>query len=130
MTPRLLLDASVLFAAASSEMATLARLSRLSIAEVAIPAVAYGELLSAAAHHKNPRLAENLSLIAQNFDILPFDRKAADAFGALMRKVEPKRRRMLDRMVAAQAIAEGLSLATLAPEDYADVAGLDLERWA
>lgn len=127
---RYLLDATTLFAAASGDAATLAKLSRLPIGAVAISAIAYGELLTAAASAgRNPRLSENLALIAQNLDILPFDRKAAEAYGALLRKTEPKRRRMLDRMTAAQALADGRRLVTLAPQDFADLPGLSLESW-
>ncbi len=127
---RYLLDATTLFAAASGEAATLARLARLPIGDVAIPALVYAELLGAAATAgKNRRLAENLELIAQNLDILPFDRKAAEAYEALLRQIAPKRRRMLDRLTAAQAMADGRTLVTLAPDDFADLPGLSLESW-
>jgi len=128
---RFLLDAATLFAAASGDAATLTKLSRLPIGAVAISAIAYGELLTAGASAgRNSRLSENLALIGQNLDILPFDRKAADAYGDLLRKIEPKRRRMLDRMIAAQAIAEGRRLVTIAPQDFAELPGLTLESWA
>lgn len=127
---RFLLDASVVIAAAAGEMATLAKLARLPIGDVAIPAVAYSELLAAAAAAgRNARLAENIALIAQNIDILPFDRAAAETYGALLRKVEPRRRRTLDRMVAAQALAEGLTLVTRTPQDFEDLPGLKIENW-
>lgn len=128
---RYLLDATTLFAAASGEAATLSRLARLPIGDVAIPALVYAELLgAAAAAGKNPRLSENLELIGQNLDILPFDRRAAEAYELMLRKIDPKRRRMLDRLTAAQAMAEGRTLATLAPEAFADLPGLSLENWA
>ncbi|WP_442755322.1 PIN domain-containing protein [Methylocystis sp. JAN1] len=126
---RYLLDATTVFAVASGEMATLAKLSRLSVGDVAISAIVYSELLSAMASGKGARLIENIALLGQNIDILPFDRKAAETFGEMLRRVEPKRRRMLDRMVAAQAIAEGRTLVTLAPQDFADLPGLVLENW-
>jgi tRNA(fMet)-specific endonuclease VapC len=127
---RYLLDATTLFAAACGEAATLSRLSRLSIGDVAIPALVYAELLgAAAAAGKNPRLAENLALVAENLDILPFDRRAAKAYEALLREVEPKRRRMLDRLTAAQALSDNLTLVTLCPDDYSDLPGLSLESW-
>ncbi|MGJ0392853.1 MAG: PIN domain-containing protein [Methylocystis sp.] len=127
--PRYLLDATIVFAAASGEMATLAKLSRLSIGDVAISSIVYCELTGAATG-KNARLAENVALLARNVDILPFDRAAAETYGALLRKIEPKRRRMLDRMVAAQAIASGLKLITLVPQDFGDIPELLLESWA
>ena len=129
MTRRYLLDATTLFAAASGEAATLSRLSRLAIQDVAVSAIVYSELLAAAAQSKGARLAENLALIARNVDILPFDRKAAESYGALLRKVGPKRRRALDRMVAAQAIAENRALVTLTPEEFSDIPGLEIEGW-
>ncbi len=129
--PRYLLDATTVFAAASGEAATLAQLARLEIGEVAIPAMVYAELLAALAAEpeKNRRLQENVALIAGNVEILPFDRKAAETFGTLLRDIEPKRRRMHDRMTAALAIAQGLTLVTLAPGDFSDLPGLSLESW-
>ena len=127
---RYMLDATTLFAAASGEAATLSRLARLPIADVAVSAVVYSELLgAAAAEEKNPRLGENLALIARNLDILPFDRKAAEAYARLIDAVAPKRRKMLDRLAAAHAIAEGRTLVTLAPQDFAGLPGLSLEAW-
>jgi tRNA(fMet)-specific endonuclease VapC len=131
MTPRFLLDASVTFAAASGEIATLARLSRKAVGEVATSSIVYAELLAAASIDvANARFAENLALLAQNIEILPFDRAAAARYGALMRELAPKRRRMLDRLVAAQALASGLTLVTLAPQEVEDIRGLQMESWA
>jgi tRNA(fMet)-specific endonuclease VapC len=127
--PRYLLDSTTVFAAASGEMATLAKLSRLPIGEVAISAIVYSELLSAMAGGKSGRLMENVALLAQNIDILPFGRRAAETFGEMLRRIEPKRRRMLDRMVAAQAISEGMTLITLTPDDFSDLPGLSLVNW-
>ena len=44
-------------------------------------------------------------MIGETIDILPFDHAAATAYGQLLHELEPKRRRVLDRMVAAQARA-------------------------
>ena len=67
-----LLDASVVFAAACGEQATLARLARLEGADVATSAIVWSELM-AAAPEKDRWLAENLRLIGETIDILPFD---------------------------------------------------------
>ena len=128
---RYLLDASIVFAAASGEMSTLERLSRLAIGDVATSAIVHAELLAgAAAAGKDARLAENLALLVGNIDILPFDRAASENYGRLLRKLEPKRRRALDRMVAAQALSLGFTLVTRAPEDFSDIPGLVMESWA
>ena len=80
--------------------------------------------------NNNGRLAENIALLAENLDVLPFDRGAADAYGALLRKVDPKRRRTLDRMIAAQALDLGLTLVVANSEDFDDIPGLTVEKWA
>ena len=124
-----LLDATVVFAAACGEQATLARLARLESADVATSAVVWSELM-AAAPLRHPRLAENMRLIGETIDILPFDRASAEVFGDLMHELEPKRRRVLDRMVAAQARALGRTLTTLNAADFKDIQGLTLEDWS
>lgn len=124
-----LLDATVLFAAACGEQATLSRLAQLEGADVATSAIVWSELM-AAAPEKDRRLAENLRLIGETIDILPFDQAAAAAYGALLQEVEPKRRRVLDRMVAAQASALGRTLITLNGADFSDIRGLTIEDWS
>lgn len=59
------------------------------------------------------------------FPVVPFDEAAAAAYGAL----PFKRRATVDRMIAAHAIAAGLTLATNNPRDFADVPGLRMEHW-
>lgn len=65
-----------------------------------------------------------------DFDPLPFDDRAARAFGRVAaslrgagRKVRARRN---DAMVAAIAVAHGLPLYTANPDDFAGIDGLDL----
>lgn len=124
-----LLDATVVFAAACGEQETLARLAQLEGTQVATSAIVWSEII-AVAPEKDHRLAENLRLIGETIDILPFDRAAAQAYGVLMADLEPKRRRAPDRMVAAQACALGRRLVTLRAEDYKDIRGLTVLDWS
>jgi len=128
---RYLLDASVVFAIVLGEHASLARLGRLEVAQVAIPSLVWSEILAAAGMSEaDARRAENIALIGQTIDILPFDRAAAEIYGKMMRRLTLKRRRVLDRMTAAQARAHGFTLVTLAPRDFADIPGLTVEDWS
>ncbi|QGM94374.1 type II toxin-antitoxin system VapC family toxin [Methylocystis rosea] len=127
---RYLLDTNIVIAAALGLPGVLDRLSALEIGDVAVSAISLAETLGAAAAENNGRLAENIALLADNLDVLPFDRGAADAYGALLRKLDPKRRRMLDRMIAAQALDLGLTLIAANTEDFDDIPGLTVEKWA
>lgn len=126
---RYLLDTNVAFAIVSGEGAALERFSKLAIADVALSAVSYSELLAACADMKNARPGASVALLAANIDILPFDRAAADAYGALMRRLAHKRRRMLDRLIAAHALSLGRTLITGQPADFDDAPGLAIEDW-
>ena len=123
-----LLDASVTFALACGERLTLNKLARLQADTTALSAVVWSELLSAA--QDDPRLMKNLDLLRQNLDILPFDLASAQSYGKLLLQLTPKRRRVLDRMVAAQALELGARLITLTPDIFSDIPGLTVEDWS
>ena len=128
---RYLLDTNIVIAAANGLPGVLDRLSALEIGDVAISAISLAETMGRAGgaeHHR--RLAENVALIAENIDVLPFDRAAAAAYGALLSKVDQKRRRTLDRMIAAQALDLGLTLVAANTDDFDDIPGLTVEKWA
>jgi tRNA(fMet)-specific endonuclease VapC len=125
---RYLLDTNVVIAAALGLPGVLDRLSALEIGDVAISAISLAEALAGA--ENEGRTAENISLLAETLDVLSFDQAAAEAYGALLRRVEPKRRRMLDRMIAAQALGLGLTLIAANTEDFDDIPGLTVEKWA
>lgn len=55
---------------------------------------------------------------------LPFDAAAAEAYAGL-----PFRRARLDRLIAAQALAAGLTLITNNERDFADIPDLRIENW-
>jgi tRNA(fMet)-specific endonuclease VapC len=60
---------------------------------------------------------------------LAFDDAAADAYGAIVASAGYSRRKLLDRMIAAQALVHRASLVTMNAGDYADVPGLLLRAW-
>jgi tRNA(fMet)-specific endonuclease VapC len=128
---RYLLDTNVVIAAARGFPGVLDRLSALETGDAAISAFSLAETLAGVvAAQSDERLAENVALLAENLDVLPFDRAAADVYGALLRKVDMKRRRTLDRMIAAQALDLGLTLVAANTEDFDDIPGLIVEKWA
>ena len=123
-----LLDASVTFAVACGERLTLNKLARLETGTAALSAIVWSELLAAA--QDDARLMKNLDLLRQNLDILPFDLASAQSYGVLVPQLTPKRRRVLDRMVAAQALELGARLITLTPDIFSDIPGLTVEDWS
>lgn len=60
---------------------------------------------------------------------LAFDDAAADAYGDIVAQAGYSRRKLLDRMIAAQALVHRATLITGNENDFADVAGLQLLVW-
>lgn len=69
-----------------------------------------------------------LQTVEASFDPLPFDAAAARAFGAvaaaLRRSGRKPAARAFDAMIAATALAHGLSVYTANPRDFAGIEGL------
>lgn len=77
-------------------------------------------------HAERARRLEVLQRAESEFEPIPFDAEAARMFGRVTAAViaagRKPRRRVVDLMIAATAIAEGLPLYTTNPDDFA---GLD-----
>jgi predicted nucleic acid-binding protein len=95
--------------------------------EVAISALTMAELAAGPHATTDPgvraRRQERLQRAEATFAPLPFDVKAARAFGRLYAAVaaegrKARGRRAIDLLIAATAIAEGLSLYTRNPDDF------------
>jgi predicted nucleic acid-binding protein len=60
---------------------------------------------------------------------IAFDDSSATAYGAIVANAGYSRRKLLDRMIAAQAIVHHASLVTRNGADYADIPALSLLKW-
>jgi len=74
---------------------------------------------------RRARLNELLSALP----VLTFDDAAAEAYGEIIATVGYSRRKLLDRMIAAQAIVHRATLVTMNARDFADVPDLDVVSW-
>jgi tRNA(fMet)-specific endonuclease VapC len=71
----------------------------------------------------------NLDAMLRHMASLDFGEAEIAAYRAIIAELGYSRRRVIDRMIAATAIANGLTLAALNPADVRDVPGLALEAW-
>ncbi len=66
----------------------------------------------------------------ETLDILPFGMREAAMYGEIVQALGFSRGQIIDRMIAAQAMAADALLVTLNPRDFRSIAGLRLEDWS
>jgi tRNA(fMet)-specific endonuclease VapC len=70
-----------------------------------------------------------LDTILAAIPTVAFDDAAADAYGAIVANAGYSRRKLLDRMITAQALVHRATLVTINADDFSDVPGLSLLTW-
>lgn len=70
-----------------------------------------------------------LEAILQTLPVLAFDDAAADAYRAIVESAGYSRRKLLDRMIGAQALAHRATLVTQNADDFRDIPGLSILAW-
>ena len=70
-----------------------------------------------------------LASLVEDVPVLPFDERAAVSYGVLRAAVRDRQRNALDRLIAAHAVAEEITLVTNNEADFKAYPGLQLENW-
>jgi predicted nucleic acid-binding protein len=83
--------------------------------------------------HTNPALTAirraRLQALLDTIPALPFDKDAAEAYRRILEATGYSRRKVLDRMIAAQALVCRAKLVTLNADDFKDVPDLEIVAW-
>lgn len=83
--------------------------------------------------HTRPEFAEQrrraVDALLEELAVIDFDDEMAAAYGAIVAEAGFSRRKIIDRMIAATALVNGLTLITCNPADFQDIPGLKLEVW-
>ena len=70
-----------------------------------------------------------LDVLLKTVEVKPFLAADARAYGEIVNTTGFSRRKVLDRMIAAQAITAGATLVTRNGDDFRDIPGLTLLEW-
>ena len=73
---------------------------------------------------------ERLETLLRVRSVLPFDARAAEAYGRIIMQIGRTKSCDFDRLIAAHAIVSESVLVTANVADFADVPGLTIENWA
>jgi tRNA(fMet)-specific endonuclease VapC len=97
------------------------KLSLVSLVELEGGVVANADLATAR--------RKNLDTLLAKVVVAQFDRAVVEAYRNIVEAVGFSRRRILDRLIAATAIANDLTLITTNGDDFRDIPDLKLEVW-
>lgn len=121
---RYLLDSNILIALGlDANDAVVDRAAQCDADEMATSAIVFAEVVHGSERGKSPPL-EKLAILAEEIPVMPFDENAARAYSTISFK-----RASYDRLIAAHALALGLTVVTDNEADFADVPGLKIENW-
>ena len=71
-----------------------------------------------------------LEAMYESLDILAFGLDEASAYGRIISALGFSRGKIVDRMIAAQAIIADATLATLNARDFRGISGLQVDDWS
>jgi tRNA(fMet)-specific endonuclease VapC len=107
------------------------RFAALQQGDAVMSAVTYAELRYGV--ELRPDLADAaetaLAALVDLIPVLPFDATAARRYGELRAAVRDRQRNALDRLIAAHALANDLTLVTNNEADFRVYPGLRVENW-
>ena len=119
-----LLDSNILIALGlDADEAVIARAAECDADDLITSAIAYSEVVHGSVRGKPPSFV-GLEILIEEVPVMPFDYAAARAYATI-----PFRRASYDHLIAAHALALGLTLVTDNEKHFADVPGLKVENW-
>jgi tRNA(fMet)-specific endonuclease VapC len=119
-----LLDSNILIGIAVAQNDQLrANIAECDAGDLATSAISFAEVAYGSMRGKPP-LLDDLRVLIEEVEVLPFDEMAALVYASL-----PFKRASYDRLIAAHALTLGLTVVTDNEADFADVPGLTVENW-
>jgi tRNA(fMet)-specific endonuclease VapC len=113
--------------------ALIARFVQFQPYEIGIPAIVVSELQYGAAKSQQPqRNQQRLELFLTPFQIVPYDRAAAQAYGMIRATLERNGQLIVREvlLIAAHALAADMTLVTNNEQEFLRVPELRVENWA
>lgn len=122
--PRFLLDTNIcVYLAEDLSETLLQRVEQCDLGELVTSTIAFAEF-ARGIDWAQPQAQDSVDRMFAAIEVLPFDQEAAMAYAAL-----PFARHRFDRLIAAHALALGLTLVTANSRDFRDIPDLKVEDW-
>lgn len=106
------------------------RFAQCYVGDVVMSAITYAELEYGVAVSADPdRERANLAALTEDIPVITFDALAGVAYGPIRQATSESKRDTLDKLIAAHAVALGVTIVTNNTRDFAKYPGVMIENW-
>jgi tRNA(fMet)-specific endonuclease VapC len=129
--PRYMLDTNICIYLIKHQPEVVARrFAQCRVCYVVMSAITHAELAFGVAAAADPQQAQAaLADLIEDIPVLPFDAAAGNAYGPIRLATRESNKDHLDKLIAAHAIAAGVTLVTNNTRDFLRYPGLRVENW-
>jgi tRNA(fMet)-specific endonuclease VapC len=129
--PRWMLDTNIcIYLIKHQPEAVARRFAQCRLGDVVMSAITHAELAFGVAASSDPQQAQAaLDDLIDDIPVLPFDAAAGQAYGPIRLATRESKKDHLDKLIAAHAVAAGVTLVTNNTRDFARYPGLRVENW-
>lgn len=129
--PRYMLDTKMCIYLMKNQPEEVARrFAQCYVGDVVMSAITYAELEYGVAVAANPeRERVNLANLIEDIPVAPFDAAAGQAYGPIRMATRESRKDHLDKLIAAHAVALGVTVVTNNTKDFSKYPGVITENW-
>jgi len=130
--PRYMLDADTVSYALRGEGRVVARLLEHQPSELCISAITLAELNFGAEAKRSQKIRRAIGRFVKDVAVVPFDEASAERFAVVAAALSTRGQPigLYDTLVAAQALALGVTIVTNNTRHFSRVPGLPVENWA
>lgn len=129
--PRYMLDTNMcIYLMKHQPEAVARRFAQCYVGDVVMSAITHAELAYGVSVAANPeRERANLAALVEDIPVLAFDAPAGLAYGPIRLATRERKTDALDKLIAAHAVALGVTLVTNNVKDFAKYPGIVIENW-
>lgn len=129
--PRYMLDTNMCIYLMKNQPEVVAqRFAQCYVGDVVMSSITYAELVYGVAASANPEREHlNLANLIEDIHVAPFDAAAANAYGPIRLATRTNKKDALDKLIAAHAVALGVTVVTNNERDFAKYPGIVIENW-
>lgn len=129
--PRYMLDTNMCIYLMKNQPEEVARrFAQCYVGDVVMSAITYAELEYGVAVAANPEREHlNLASLIEDIPVAPFDSAAGMAYGPIRMATRERKEDHLDKLIAAHAVALGVTVVTNKTKGFAKYPGVITENW-